>query len=168
MKKALAVVGGIVLGMLCVVIVRANGTMTSDQAIVHSFMKRYDDIWIDTKSYLDYANMTGGRARRYPDYPIASEMNFPPTESHNTVVFPPLLGMNPLWSLAHMMVAAASWRTLLRHWTCFACSRARLSAGSRIAISTAMMPMTTSSSTSVNPAAARAAVRAHLPASRCG
>jgi phosphatidylserine/phosphatidylglycerophosphate/cardiolipin synthase-like enzyme len=55
---------------------------TGDQAIVQSFMKRYDDLWTDTKSYVDYANMTGGRARRYPDYPIAPEMNFPATVSY--------------------------------------------------------------------------------------
>ena len=40
---------------------------------------------------------------------------------------------------------------LLRHCTCFAFSRARFRLGSRMLISSAMMPMTTSSSTSVKP-----------------
>src|SRR2546423_437369 len=43
------------------------------------------------------------------------------------------------------------WRRLLAHFTRLACSRARLSDGSRIEISSAIMPITTSSSTRVNP-----------------
>src|SRR3954447_24271208 len=44
-----------------------------------------------------------------------------------------------------------SCRRLLRHFVAFAASRARLRLGSRIETSTAMMPMTTSNSTSVKP-----------------
>jgi phosphatidylserine/phosphatidylglycerophosphate/cardiolipin synthase-like enzyme len=54
---------------------------TSDPALVHSFMQRYDDLWADTKSYANYANVTS-LARHYPSYPIAAEMNFPPTVSY--------------------------------------------------------------------------------------
>src|SRR4051812_45440069 len=46
-------------------------------------------------------------------------------------------------------------RRLLAHLIRFACSRARLRDGSRMEMSSAMMPMTTSSSTSVNPATER-------------
>ena len=55
---------------------------TEDAAIVQSFMQRFDDLWIDTTSYANYANMTGTLRRRYPTYPIAPEMNFPPSHSY--------------------------------------------------------------------------------------
>jgi hypothetical protein len=42
-------------------------------------------------------------------------------------------------------------RMFAMHLTWLACSRARLRAGIRMAISSAMMPITTSSSTSVKP-----------------
>src|SRR4051812_21041093 len=49
-----------------------------------------------------------------------------------------------------MFVAWPMERRFARHATVFACIRARLNAGSRMPIRTAMMPITTSSSTSVN------------------
>jgi phosphatidylserine/phosphatidylglycerophosphate/cardiolipin synthase-like enzyme len=55
---------------------------TEDQAIVHSFMKRFDDLWTDTVSFADYVNMAGQRTRRYPEYPIAAEMSFSPIDSY--------------------------------------------------------------------------------------
>src|SRR5436305_1898986 len=54
---------------------------TSDPALVHSFMQRYDDLWTDIISYANDANVTT-LARHYPAYPIAPEMNFPPTASY--------------------------------------------------------------------------------------
>ena len=53
-------------------------------------------------------------------------------------------------SLAYMMAAMPMFLRLLRHCTLIACCRARFSAGRSRAIRTAMMPMTTSNSTSVN------------------
>src|SRR3954452_3085232 len=50
-----------------------------------------------------------------------------------------------------MTNARPSCRRLLRHLVWFAASRARLRLGSRMLTSTAMMPMTTSSSTRVKP-----------------
>jgi hypothetical protein len=50
-----------------------------------------------------------------------------------------------------MMNPMPSWRTVERHCAVRAARRARFSAGSRIPISTAMIPITTSSSTSVKP-----------------
>ena len=44
-------------------------------------MQRFDDLWTDTTSYADYANVTGALAGRYPLYPIAPELNFPPAEA---------------------------------------------------------------------------------------
>ena len=57
---------------------------TDDVAIVHSFMQRFDDLWTDTGSYANYANVSGGLKRRYPNYPIAAEMNFPPSVSYRS------------------------------------------------------------------------------------
>src|SRR4029079_17988207 len=54
---------------------------TGDPALVHSFMQRYDDLWTDTSSYANYANITT-LARRSPNFPIAPELNFPPTVSY--------------------------------------------------------------------------------------
>src|SRR4051794_19517826 len=58
--------------------------------------------------------------------------------------------MLPFHSFEYMIHAVVSWRRLLMHAVRLALSRALPSAGSRMPISTAMMPMTTSSSTSVN------------------
>src|SRR5687768_1341756 len=54
-------------------------------------------------------------------------------------------------SLAYMRAAMRSCLWLLRQATRWDCSLARLRAGRRMLISRAMMPMTTSSSTSVKP-----------------
>src|SRR5437868_2098286 len=52
---------------------------TDDPAIVNSFKTKYDDLWTDTTSYGNYANITTPLARRYPTFPIDPEMNFPPS-----------------------------------------------------------------------------------------
>src|SRR5436305_1519040 len=62
-----------------------------------------------------------------------------------------------------MTNAIPSCRRLLRHLTRFPASLARFIAGSRIAISTARMPMTTNSSTKVNPTPPRADLGANRP-----
>src|SRR3954449_557762 len=59
--------------------------------------------------------------------------------------------MQSLNAIPYMRKAMPSWRRLLRHCVRFAASRALASVGSRIEISSAMMPMTTSNSTSVKP-----------------
>src|SRR5688500_1402076 len=64
-------------------------------------------------------------------------------------------GKFPLFSFAYIWMPWPIWRRLLAHFTRLACSRARLSDGSRIEISNAMMPITTSSSTRVKPFAFR-------------
>src|ERR1043165_6187416 len=60
-------------------------------------------------------------------------------------------GYHPLLSWAYINAAVPTWRMLLMHWALTACCLARLSAGRRIAIRTAMIPITTRSSTSVKP-----------------
>src|SRR4051812_36754011 len=54
-------------------------------------------------------------------------------------------GYAPLFSLAYIMIASPIWRIFEPHFTLLAVSRARLSDGSKIEISSAMIPMTTSS-----------------------
>ncbi|HSL20633.1 MAG TPA: phospholipase D-like domain-containing protein [Vicinamibacterales bacterium] len=52
---------------------------TSNEWVVSSFMTRFDDIWQNTKSYANYANVSGPLLRRYPNYGYTGVMNFPPT-----------------------------------------------------------------------------------------
>jgi phosphatidylserine/phosphatidylglycerophosphate/cardiolipin synthase-like enzyme len=54
---------------------------TEDAALVRSFMRRFDDLWTDTTAYTDFANIAGAPARRYEEFPIAPELNFPPLDS---------------------------------------------------------------------------------------
>ena len=53
---------------------------TDDPALVHSFMREFDDLWADTDGYSDYANVTS-HARQYPEYTIDGSLNFPPRQS---------------------------------------------------------------------------------------
>jgi hypothetical protein len=55
---------------------------SDELATLHSFMERYDDLWTDTTSYQNYANVTGALQRKYPTYPIDPQMNFPPSVSY--------------------------------------------------------------------------------------
>src|SRR5438477_2694417 len=59
-------------------------------------------------------------------------------------------GNLPLASWMYISIASATWRMLLLHWSVYACRRTFASVGSKMLISTAMMPITTSNSTSVN------------------
>jgi len=52
-----------------------------DPAIVQSFMRKFDDLWVDTTNYSVYANVTS-RVRSYPLYTISGDMNFPPGQSY--------------------------------------------------------------------------------------
>src|SRR6266566_8617747 len=61
------------------------------------------------------------------------------------------MGIASLNCWAYMVMQAPTWRKLLAQETRWACSRAFFRAGRSIEISSAMMPITTRSSTSVNP-----------------
>ncbi len=50
--------------------------------VVHSLMRRFDDVWVSTNGYADYANVTDPPVRSYPLYTIAPEFNFPPDDSY--------------------------------------------------------------------------------------
>ncbi len=57
---------------------------TDDPAVVHSFMRRFDDFWIDQETYRNEANITGTLARRYPVYPLDPELNFVPLHNYRS------------------------------------------------------------------------------------
>ena len=50
---------------------------SKDPAIVHSFMRKFDDLWVSTSEFADWANVTGPLQRAYPVYAIDSQLNFP-------------------------------------------------------------------------------------------
>ena len=52
-----------------------------DPAIVASFQRKFDDLWVDTTNYSAYANISS-RVRSYPLYTISADMNFPPGQSY--------------------------------------------------------------------------------------
>jgi phosphatidylserine/phosphatidylglycerophosphate/cardiolipin synthase-like enzyme len=54
---------------------------TSDTAIVDSFRTKFDDQWVDTANWADYANIAGPLARRYDVLPKDPSLNFPPAEN---------------------------------------------------------------------------------------
>ena len=53
---------------------------TNDTRLTNSFRRRFDDRWIDTTVFRNYANVGGALARRYSGVSIDPSMNFPPTQ----------------------------------------------------------------------------------------
>jgi phosphatidylserine/phosphatidylglycerophosphate/cardiolipin synthase-like enzyme len=54
---------------------------TSDPAVVHSFMTKFDDLWTDTSHFADLANVSA-RNRHYPTFAIDPALNFPPDQDY--------------------------------------------------------------------------------------
>jgi hypothetical protein len=57
---------------------------TSDTSIVNSFRTRFDDQWVDTTDWANYANITGALTRRYGVFPKDPSLNFAPWENYRT------------------------------------------------------------------------------------
>ena len=57
---------------------------TQDEALVRSFMRRFDDLWIDTRAYADHANIVGAPGRRYPVHDLHPDLNLPPMHSYRS------------------------------------------------------------------------------------
>jgi len=55
---------------------------TNDQSLVHSFMRKFDDLWTDTNEFVNYANANIPLVRSYPTYSIDAQLNFPPDDSY--------------------------------------------------------------------------------------
>jgi phosphatidylserine/phosphatidylglycerophosphate/cardiolipin synthase-like enzyme len=54
---------------------------TDDSKVVNSFRTKYDDLWIDTTSYGNYANISTPLVRSHAIFTKDPELNFPPKES---------------------------------------------------------------------------------------
>lgn len=57
---------------------------TNDQSLIHSFMTKFDDMWVSTTEFGDYANITSALTRAYPTYAKDPRLNFPPDDSYRT------------------------------------------------------------------------------------
>jgi phosphatidylserine/phosphatidylglycerophosphate/cardiolipin synthase-like enzyme len=57
---------------------------TSDTAIVNSFRTRFDDQWVDTTSWANYANIAGPLSRQYGVFPKDPSLNFAPWENYRS------------------------------------------------------------------------------------
>ena len=57
-----------------------------DPAIVNSFREKFDDFWVDTVNWANYANITGPLTREEPDgtYLIDPQFNFPPEQNYRS------------------------------------------------------------------------------------
>jgi hypothetical protein len=55
---------------------------SDDPVVVNSFKTKYDDLWLDTTYYQNYANITNPLARVYPIYTKDPELNFPQQEDY--------------------------------------------------------------------------------------
>jgi hypothetical protein len=53
---------------------------TDDQAVLNSFRRKFDDSWVATAGFANYANVSGTLTRSYPLYPIDPAMSFVPQE----------------------------------------------------------------------------------------
>ena len=57
---------------------------TSDTPVVDSFRTRYDDYWVNSTEWANYANIVQPLARRYDIVPKDPALNFPPGENYRT------------------------------------------------------------------------------------
>ncbi len=57
---------------------------TNDPLLLHSFMRKFDDLWTSTTEFANFANVTGPLTRSYPTYAIDSRLDFPPDDSYRT------------------------------------------------------------------------------------
>jgi phosphatidylserine/phosphatidylglycerophosphate/cardiolipin synthase-like enzyme len=55
---------------------------TNDPSLVHSFMTKFDDMWVSDAEFVNYANVVEPSKRNFPTYAIDPELNFPPDEGY--------------------------------------------------------------------------------------
>ncbi|HKV36831.1 MAG TPA: phospholipase D-like domain-containing protein [Pyrinomonadaceae bacterium] len=51
-------------------------------SLVNSFKTKFDDKWLDTSRFANYANISGTLTRKYPIFTKDPELNYPPEESY--------------------------------------------------------------------------------------
>jgi phosphatidylserine/phosphatidylglycerophosphate/cardiolipin synthase-like enzyme len=54
---------------------------TSKLSVVRSFMTKYDDLWTNTSTYSNYANVPATLVREYATFTKDPELNFPPSRT---------------------------------------------------------------------------------------
>ena len=47
-------------------------------------MRKFDDLWVSTTEFVDYANITAPLTRSFPLYTLDPQLNFPPDDSYRT------------------------------------------------------------------------------------
>ena len=57
---------------------------TDNPGIVNSFRTRFDDAWVSTSGWVNYANITSPLVRSYDTFPMHPDLNFPPFESYRS------------------------------------------------------------------------------------
>jgi hypothetical protein len=57
--------------------------LTDDPAVVNSFKTQFDNAWVNTTSYANFANATSPK-RVFPIYPMDPELNVPPSQDFAT------------------------------------------------------------------------------------
>ena len=57
---------------------------TADTPVVNSFRTRFDDQWVDTDGWANYANVNGSLTRRYGIFPTDPSLNFVPWQNYRT------------------------------------------------------------------------------------
>jgi phosphatidylserine/phosphatidylglycerophosphate/cardiolipin synthase-like enzyme len=57
---------------------------STDSALTNTFRTKFEDLWIDTNKFTNYANINGPLVRKYGIFPAVSWMNFPPFEDFAT------------------------------------------------------------------------------------
>jgi hypothetical protein len=57
---------------------------TNDLNLTNSFRRRFDDLWVNTSQFENFANVNGPLTRACPTCTIHSSMNFPPLEDFAT------------------------------------------------------------------------------------
>jgi phosphatidylserine/phosphatidylglycerophosphate/cardiolipin synthase-like enzyme len=53
---------------------------TNDAPVVNSFRRKFDDSWVDTSVFANYANISGTPSRAHPLHPVDPALNFVPSE----------------------------------------------------------------------------------------
>jgi phosphatidylserine/phosphatidylglycerophosphate/cardiolipin synthase-like enzyme len=57
---------------------------TDHASVVNSFRTKFDDLWTNTSTYADYANVSGPLRRQYGTFSKDPELNFAPAESYRS------------------------------------------------------------------------------------
>jgi phosphatidylserine/phosphatidylglycerophosphate/cardiolipin synthase-like enzyme len=58
------------------------------EQLLPSFMTMFDNIWVNTRDYANYANITGTLVRNHPFSPTDPRLNFPPMNSYQDRLIP--------------------------------------------------------------------------------